>query len=431
MSYTYMFVKSAIVWLAQFVQTLDKPPRAAMIPMGVAKNGEGTLGWLRGRNRERVLGALRERGRISQADIARITGLSRTTVHTLVAELKDLGVLREVEAGVPDFRGGRPSVLLMLRESSLAVVGIDFGHSHVGVAVADIGHNVLAERRCDLDVSHDARAALDAAARMVDEVLTEARVERKSVIGAGIGIPGPIDRARGTAGSATILPGWIGVPIGDEMHDRLGMPVEIENDANLGALAELTWGAGRECSNFVYVKVSTGIGAGLVIDGKVLRGATGTAGEIGHTTLDESGALCYCGNRGCLETVASGPAIIQLVGPLNGEVPTLARIVELAVAGEVRCHRAISDAGHEIGIAIAGLCNLINPERVIVGGLVSRTGEVLLQPMRESIRRHALLAVAETLDVRPAVFVERAELLGSLALALQGSSDRMSKAAEA
>ena len=402
-----------------------------MIRWGVAKNGEGTLGWLRGRNRERVLGALRERGRISQADIARMTGLSRTTVHTLVSELKDSGLLREVEAGVPDFRGGRPSVLLMLRDSSLAVVGIDFGHSHVGVAVADIGHNVLAERRCDLDVSHDARAALDAAARMVDEVLNEARVERKSVIGAGIGIPGPIDRARGTAGSATILPGWIGVRIGDEMHDRLDMPVEIENDANLGALAELTWGAGRECSNFVYVKVSTGIGAGLVIDGKVLRGATGTAGEIGHTTLDELGALCYCGNRGCLETVASGPAIIQLVGPLNGEVPTLARIVELAIAGELRCHRAISDAGHEIGIAIAGLCNLINPERVIVGGLVSRTGEVLLQPMRESIRRHALLAVAETLDVRPAVFVERAELLGSLALALQGSTDRMSRAAEA
>lgn len=399
--------------------------------MGVAKHGEGTLGWLRGRNRERVLGALRERGRISQADIARMTGLSRTTVHTLVSELKDAGVLREVEAGVPDFRGGRPSVLLMLRESSLAVVGIDFGHSHVGVAVADIGHNVLAERRCDLDVSHDARAALDAAARMVDEVLTEARVDRKSVIGAGIGIPGPIDRARGTAGSATILPGWIGVRIGEEMHDRLGMPVEIENDANLGALAELTWGAGRECSNFVYVKVSTGIGAGLVIDGRVLRGATGTAGEIGHTTLDESGALCYCGNRGCLETVASGPAIIQLVGPLNGEVPTLARIVELAIAGELRCHRAISDAGHEIGVAIAGLCNLINPERVIVGGLVSRTGEVLLQPMRESIRRHALLAVAETLDVRLAVFVERAELLGSLALALQASTDRMSRAAEA
>ena len=352
-----------------------------------------------------------------------MTGLSRTTVHTLVSELKDSGVLHEVEMGVPDSRGGRPAVLLRLRDSSLAAVGIDFGHSHVGVAVADIGHNVLAERRCDLDVSHDARAALDAAAGMVDEVLTEARVERKSVIGAGIGIPGPVDRTRGTAGSATILPGWIGVRIVDEMHDRLGVPVEIENDANLGALAELTWGAGRECSNFVYIKVATGIGAGLVIDGKLLRGATGTAGEIGHTTIDESGALCYCGNRGCLETVASGPAIIQLVGPLTGEVPTLTGIVELAVAGELRCHRAISDAGHEIGVAIASLCNLVNPERVIVGGLLSRTGEVLLHPMRESIRRHAVQAAAEKLDVVPALFVERAELLGSLALALQGSSE--------
>jgi predicted NBD/HSP70 family sugar kinase len=391
----------------------------------MAKNGEGTLRWLRDRNRERVLGTLRERGRISQADIARITGLSRTTVHTLVSELKDSGVLHEVEAGVPDSRGGRPAVLLMLRDSSLAVVGIDFGHSHVGVAVADIGHNVLAERRCDLDVSHHAERALDTAARMVDEVLAEAQVERKSVIGAGIGIPGPVDRAQGAVGSATILPGWIGLRIGAAMQDRLGMPVEIENDANLGALAELTWGAGREYSNFAYVKVATGIGAGLVIGGKLLRGASGTAGEIGHTTLDEAGALCYCGNRGCLETVASGPAIIGLVGLVNGEVPTLSQIVELAAAGEVRCHRAIADAGHEIGVAIAGLCNLINPERVVVGGLLSRTGEVLLHPMRESIRRHAVQAAAEKLEVVPAVFVERAELLGSLALALQSSSDRL------
>jgi predicted NBD/HSP70 family sugar kinase len=391
----------------------------------MAKNGEGTLRWLRDRNRERVLGTLRERGRISQADIARITGLSRTTVHTLVSELKDSGILHEVEAGVPDSRGGRPAVLLMLQDSSLAVVGIDFGHSHVGVAVADIGHNVLAERRCDLDVSHDARAALDAAARMVDEVLAEAQVERKSVIGAGIGIPGPVDRAQGTVGSATILPGWIGLRIGSAMQDRLAMPVEIENDANLGALAELTWGAGRECSNFAYVKVATGIGAGLVIGGRLLRGASGTAGEIGHTTLDEAGALCYCGNRGCLETVASGPAIIELVGLINGEVPNLSQIVDLAAAGELRCHRAIADAGHEIGVAIAGLCNLINPQRVVVGGLLSRTGEVLLHPMRESIRRHAVLAAAEKLEVVPAVFVERAELLGSLALALQSSGDRL------
>jgi predicted NBD/HSP70 family sugar kinase len=389
------------------------------------KKGEGSLAWLRGRNRERVVGVLRERGRISQADIARVTGLSRTTVHTLVTELKDSGLVHEVEASLPDVRGGRPGMQLMLRGSSLAVVGIDFGHSHVQVAVADIAHNVLAERRIDLDVNHRALEALDTAAGMVGEVLAEAGVERQSVLGAGIGIPGPVDRARGTAGSASILPGWTGVRIASEMRNRLAMPVEIENDANLGALAELMWGAGRDCSNFAYIKVATGIGAGLVIDGHLRRGASGTAGEIGHTTLDEAGLLCYCGNRGCLETVASGPAIIQLVGLLDGELPALSRIVELAVAGDLRCRRAISDAGHEIGVAVAGLCNLINPERVIVGGLLSRTGEVLLQPMRESIRRHAVQAAADYLDVVPAAFVERAELLGSLALALQGSSDRV------
>jgi predicted NBD/HSP70 family sugar kinase len=220
-------------------------------------------------------------------------------------------------------------------------------------------------------------------------------------------------------GSATILPGWLGLRIASEMEQRLGVPVEIENDANCGALAELTWGAGRDCTNFAYIKAATGIGAGLVVDGRLLRGASGTAGEIGHTTLDESGPLCYCGNRGCLETVASAQAILQLVGNGHPETLTLGRVIELAGQGDVRCRRAISDAGREIGVAVAGLCNLINPERVIVGGLLSRAGDLLLQPIRDSIRRHAVLAAAERVDVVPAVFVERAELLGSLALALR------------
>ncbi len=364
-------------------------------------------------------------GQISQAEIARATGLSRTTVSTLIANLKESGLVSEVDLKTPDARGGRPAVRLVLHNPAQFVAGIDFGHSHVQVAIGDLAHNVLGERRCDLDVNHHAAEALDAAARMFVEVLTQLGLNRKQVTAAGIGIPGPVDRARGTAGSATILPGWIGLRIASEMTERLGVPVEIENDANLGALAELTWGAGRDCSNFAYVKAATGIGAGIVIDGRLLRGATGTAGEIGHTTLDEMGPLCYCGNRGCLETVASGPAIIELVGRVNGESLSLSRIVELASNGDPRCRRAISDAGREIGVAVAGLCNLINPQRVIVGGLLCRTGEVLLQPLRESIRRYAVQAAAKSVDVCPPVFLERAELIGSLALALQSSSARM------
>ncbi len=386
------------------------------------KTGDGSLAWLRERNRERVIAVLRTLGRTSQADIARTTGLSRTTVSTLVAQLKGSGLVFEVDGKAPDTRGGRPGVQLVLQDPSRAVVGIDFGHSHVQVAVADLLHNVLAERMCELDVNHRAKDALDASARMVDEVLGEAGVERASVNCAGIGIPGPVDRVRGTVGSATILPGWLGLRIAAEMEGRLGLHVEIENDANCGALAELTWGAGRDCSNFAYIKAATGIGAGLVIDGRLLRGASGTAGEIGHSTLDEAGLLCYCGNRGCLETVASGPAIIRLVSDGHQETLSLGRVIELATQGDIRCRRAISDAGREIGVAVAGLCNLINPERVIIGGLLSRAGDLLLQPIRDMIRRHAVLAAAECVEVVPAVFVERAELLGSLALALTGSS---------
>ena len=386
------------------------------------RKGDGTLAWLRGRNRDRVIEVLRALGRTSQADIARTTGLSRTTVSTLVAELKDAGQVFEVDGRAPGARGGRPGVQLVLHDAPGAVVGIDFGHSHVQVAVADLAHNVLAERTQDMDVNHRAEEALDASARMVDEVLVEAGIDRALVTCTGIGIPGPVDRARGAVGSATILPGWLGLQIADAMRGRLGLPVEIENDANCGALAELTWGAGRDCSSFAYIKAATGIGAGIIIDGRLLRGASGTAGEIGHTTLDQAGALCYCGNRGCLETVASGPAIIRLVSEARQEAPNLARVIELAASGDVRCRRAISDAGREIGVAVAGLCNLINPERVIIGGLLSRAGDLLLQPIRESVRRHAVLAAAERVDVVPAVFVERAELLGSLALALTSSS---------
>ena len=388
----------------------------------MSKKGEGSLAWLRDRNRQRVIDVLRIRGRTSQADLARATGLSRTTVHTVIGELKEAGVVLEVDGERPGGASGRPAVQLVLQSTPQAVVGIDFGHSHVQVAVADLAHNVLAERRRDLDVNHRAKEALDSSAVMVAEVLAEAGIDRSRVIGAGIGIPGPVDRERGTAGSATILPGWVGLRIADEMRKRLGgLQVDIENDANLGALAELTWGAGRDCTNFAYIKAATGIGAGLVIGGELLRGATGTAGEIGHTTLDERGALCYCGNRGCLETVASGPAITRLVAEGNGEAPSLAQVIERASAGDVRCRRAISDAGREIGVAVAGLCNLINPERVIIGGLLSRAGSILLQPIRESIRRHAVQAAAENVDVRQASFVERAELLGSLALALRGA----------
>jgi glucokinase-like ROK family protein len=350
-----------------------------------------------------------------------LTGLSRSTISAIVAELKSAHLVVETPppAGKSRSRGGRPPATLQLRGESGAAIGIDFGHSHVQVAVADLHMNLLAHRFRDLAVDGAASTAIQAAVEMVDEVLAEAQVNRADVIGVGIGVPGPVDRARGLVGSATILPGWVGVRVAHEMQKRLELPVEIDNDANLGALAELTVGAARGAQQVVYVKASTGIGAGLIIGGRLHRGVSGTAGEIGHTTIDENGALCYCGNRGCLETVAAAGAIVNLVRQGRGEL-SFTRILAMAEAGDPVCRRAVSDAGRQIGVAVAGLCNLLNPEMVVVGGLLSRAGELVLDQVRESVRRCAVAAAADRVQVVPAVLGDRAELIGALALVVRG-----------
>lgn len=388
------------------------------------------LGLLRARNRRRVVEVLRRQGRVSQADIARATGLSRSTISTLVLELRTAGLVTEFGDGPNDTRprprsgpSGRPPVLLGLDDSAGTAVGIDFGHSHVRVGVANLSHQVTAERYREFGVDHDAAGALEAATTMVGEVLADAGVDRDRVIGVGMGIPGPIDRRTGTIGSASILPGWVGLAPADEMRRRLDLPVEIDNDANVGALAEVNWGAGRGCAEVTYVKASTGIGAGIVTAGRLHRGAVGTAGEIGHTTVDEQGPLCRCGSRGCLETVASGAAVVEQVRRTQHRDMTLANVLERAAAGHPACRRAIADAGRQIGVSMAAICNILNPELIVVGGHLSEAGDLLLGPLRESLRRYAVPAAAESTAVVRGVLGERAEMLGALALVLQ-SSDR-------
>jgi predicted NBD/HSP70 family sugar kinase len=231
-----------------------------------------------------------------------------------------------------------------------------------------------------------------------------------------MGVPGPIDHRTGLVGSSSILPGWVGIRAEQEMSRRLGLPIELDNDANLGALGELAYGAGIGARDVIYLKVSSGIGAGLIVGGRIQRGAGGTAGEIGHVFVSEHAPICRCGNRGCLETLAAGPALVQLMRQSRGEELTLRELVELARSGDLGCRRAIADAGRAIGRVIAGLCNVLNPELVIVGGDLSLAQDVLLNPLREELERFALRAAIESVRVVPGVLGDRAELLGALAL---------------
>jgi predicted NBD/HSP70 family sugar kinase/biotin operon repressor len=383
---------------------------------------------IRLRHRRLVLDLLRENVSLSQADLARKTGLSRTTISTLISELRGMGLIVEAEPGRAGASGlgGRPPTMIALDDSAGAAVGIDLGHGHVRVAVANLAQTVLSERYAELELDRDVPGSLDTAAALVGEALDEAGVERSRVIGAGMGLPGPIDRARGVIASNAILSGWRLVPAAEEMSARLGVPVELDNDANLGALAETVWGAGQGCAHVAYVKASTGIGCGLVIDGWLFRGARGIAGELGHTVVNESGLVCYCGRRGCLETVAGAQAVTELVRRSHGDHLTLDRVAALAVEGDPSCARAIVDIAGEIGIAAANVCNMFNPERLVVGGTLALGGELVLRPIRDAVEwatRHFTTAATEVVLGQ---LGDRAEVLGALALVMRDASQHLS-----
>jgi predicted NBD/HSP70 family sugar kinase len=361
----------------------------------------------------RVVDALRRAGPATRAEIADDAGLSRATVSALVAELTEAGVIveRSAEGSRDPGRTGRRPVLLALDPSAGAAVGVDFGHRHLRVAVADLSAQVLAERSAELDVDHDADAGLDTAAELVEAALADAGVSRRAVLGCGMGLPGPIDRTTGTVGSTVILPGWAGLRAADALSARLDLPVRVDNDANLGALAEMAYGAARGARDLLYIKVASGIGCGVVLDGHVHHGARGIAGELGHVHVEPRGRVCRCGNRGCLETVAAGPALLALLRDAHGEQLTVPTMLDLARGGDPGATRVLADAGGAIGRALADACNILNPELIIFGGEVGAAADALLDGARQALARYALPAARAAARVVPGV-------LGALALVI-------------
>ncbi|MFI8389995.1 ROK family protein [Streptomyces sp. NPDC085540] len=370
-------------------------------------------------NLERVVRAVRLAGSLTQAEIARTTGLSAATVSNIVRELKDGGTVEVTDTSA----GGRRARSVSLSGDAGIVIGVDFGHTHLRVAVGNLAHQVLAEETEPLDVDASWADGFDRAEALVGRLIADIGVGLEKVIGVGLGVPGPIDVESGTLGSTAILPGWAGINPRQELSRRLGVPVYVDNDANLGALGELVWGSGRGVKDLAYIKVASGVGAGLVINGQIYRGPGGTAGEIGHITLDESGPVCRCGNRGCLETFAAARYVLPLLQGTHGPELTMERVVELAREGDPGCRRVITDVGRHIGSGVASLCNLLNPSRVVLGGSLAEAGELVLAPIRESVGRYAIPSAARQLSVLTGNLGGRAEVLGALALVLSEMGD--------
>ncbi len=374
----------------------------------------GSQSALRRQNQQRILSVLLSGGPQTQAELSRQTGLSNATVSNIVKAMATTGTV----STEPTTSSGRRALSVTINDDGRVATGIDIGRQHLRVVLASTGHRIIQEKSIPLASGHSAEDGLRTASDLLDTLLAKEGINRGALLGAGVGIPGPIDRRTGTVVQGGILPEWVGINLQDIFRERLQVPVFIDNDANLGALAQVKWGPYRAVDNLLFVKLGSGIGAGLVLNGSLFYGHVGVTGELGHTTIDEHGIICRCGNRGCLETVASTSMMIELLSRGSTETVDTRLITERALAGEIAVLRVIDDAGVAVGRALAHMANLVNPEVIVIGGPLTDLGEILLEPVRRGLTRHAIPIIGETTSICMSSLGDRAEALGAAAVVL-------------
>lgn len=333
-----------------------------------------------------------------------------------VTRLMSDGLVIESQESLQTKDSATAGVPLTLNPIAGGAVGVDFAHERLRVLVANLAHQVLAEETFELPLDYDVSVAMDLAAKSVLNLIERSGLERDRVLGVGLGVPGPVDQQRGRPTPSSISSNWVDVDVKREFHDRIDLPVLLDNNANLGALAEVMWGAAQGHSDVVYLKVGTGIGAGLILGGKPWRGVAGAGGEIGHMIIDETGPLCRCGNRGCLEVYVGISAQLRLLAPVFGEEVSENQLLSLAAQGDRRCQRLFSDVGRMLGTALASVCNIVNPGLIVLGGELARAFDLVYKSVREAIDVHALHLAANSVEIVAGQLGDRSEALGGAAL---------------
>ncbi len=346
---------------------------------------------MRLRNITLVLRTVQAERQISQADLARRLGLARSTVLAIVDGLLELGLLKEQGPGISG--GGRRPMLLTLDDRAFHLVGVDIGAKHVTVVVMNLQAEVLARQHRPWQAREDPNGTLSLVEELIGRVLSESRAGRRQLVGIGVGVPSPVDARSPGHVSPVVMPHWAGVDIAARLESRFEVPVRVENDANLGALWEARWGHGVNLDNLAYIKVATGVGAGLLLDGRLYRGSRGVAGEIGHLSIDNAGPLCSCGLRGCLNTLVGTDSLLVRAreaarGRKRPAFEKLDDLIDAALAGDAIAVSTLDFAGRQLGLGLAMLLNLINPALVVVGGGIVRAGDLLLAPLRETVAKH-------------------------------------------
>lgn len=393
-----------------------------------------------------VTDVIRRHGPISRVGIARETKLGKSTVTGIIGQLLTEGLVREV--GSAESSGGRRAVLLQLNAEARQVLAVKVGPDSVTAALADLNASIGARAVEPLRRKPDEIISIIEAA--VRRVVAEAGADWDRILGLGVVLPGVVDPETGTSVSSHFLD-WANMPLRQLLEERLGIHVFLDNDANAMTLAEQWFGSGRGFRNLLGVTLGIGIGAGVIIDGRLYRGAKAGAGEVGHITIDENGPACKCGNRGCLEALAADGAIVRAAreelerlrvtdqtpeeapeeAPVDGQllpelcggnldVITREMVVNAAKAGDELCRGIIAEAGRHIGTGLATVVNIINPEAIIIGGEAAiQAGPLLLGPMAEALRARAFSNLADGLAILPAALGNDGWLIGAAAEVLE------------
>jgi predicted NBD/HSP70 family sugar kinase len=363
-----------------------------------------------------VLRLIREGRAVTRTDVMDVTGLSRSTVMQRLGVLLSAGlVLEQPEAGPSS--GGRRPAALSFNERVGVVLAADLGARHGRLAVCDLGGAALAEREEPIRIADGPEPVLEWVARTFDELLAEAGRGRPDILATAVGVPGPVEAGR--PASPPIMPGWDGYPVAEWLTERLGAPALLERDVNAMALGEHRshW---ADLPHMIFVKVATGIGAGIISGGELLRGNHGRAGDIGHIrAIRQSDVMCTCGNRGCVAVLATGTAVIRQLGEAGMPVASTADVVDLVRSGNAVAMHQVREAGRVLGAALAAVVSVVAPSLIVVGGEMADASEPLLAGIRESVYQRASALATRELRIITSRLGRRAGVVGVTTLALE------------
>ncbi len=352
----------------------------------------------------------------TRAQLADALGLARSTIAIRIDLLMRLGLVTPYGGGVST--GGRPPSLLALHPSARVVAGADVGATHARIALADLAGTILVERREDLDVALGPEHVLGWVEQQIGEMLAEQNRTVAELAAIGIGLPGPVEHSTGRAINPPIMPGWDRYDVPAHVQRAFDVPVLIDNDVNIMALGERHAHL-ADVDDLVFIKVATGIGSGIVSGGALQRGAQGTAGDLGHVAVARGADVrCRCGNRGCLEAIAAGPALAAALKEAGVMAASGADVVRLVRGGDPYAVQVVRQAGRDIGEVVATLVNLINPSAIVIGGSMAEAGESLLAGIREVVYSRSLPLATEHLRIVTSMAGERAGVIGAAALAI-------------